>query len=456
MSKLRLVFLSGLILISYYSIAQENKTLDSLRSLVQEIAGDSSTHGSAELEVIQQYLNQAKQAQQQEDIIFGYQQMAALNYQLGRTNQALHYYKLYVIELEHLSDYETFRQQRFEKNLYENEIKALNNKISLLEKQNEELLSARGEFLELNYWIYLGLKTALILAGLLFISWLYLKFRKPKKKQDIEEPAYTSPTLAEIIATTKNQLTKAETELDLSDILVQQMITQPEDYFLANKSIRKKFLIHQPKKLAGGAGLYMSSARGKTIMAVFDAPGFGAAGGLLSLQIYNLTEDLVKNHHIMLPSLMLNQLEINLRNLFPAGVPFTEGIKIAICLYDASLRKLSFAGAKMDLFIVQNGRHDKLLGVSKSLLEENQNIGYADTEIDSLRKKNFYLSTSGFWQQVGGHDHKPFGQAAFEKAIESLSSQPISDHEQVLSKILNDWRGGNEQNEDILVFGFSF
>jgi hypothetical protein len=48
------------------------------------------------------------------------------------------------------------------------------------------------------------------------------------------------------------------------------------------------------------------------------------------------------------------------------------------------------------------------------------------------------------------------GESAFEKTVESLSSHPIIEHQHVLNKIFNDWKGGNEQDDDVLVLGLGF
>lgn len=456
MPSLRLIFSFGLLLFCFMSEAQQLKAIDSLRTLTYEIARDSASNNKQDLATVKSFLNQAKLARSNEDIIFAYQQLAAINYQLGNTKQALHYYKLYVVELEQLSDYENFKQQRFEENLYENEIKALSIKIDLLEQENVELTLQSDDLFKKNYWVYLGLRVIIAIATVLLIGWLYYKYKKPKKKPIETKTPPSSPTLTEILSATKDELSKAQTELDLADLLVQEIISHPDESFAVNKSIRKKFLIHQPKNMAGGDGLYLAVEKYKTIIAVFDTPGYGAAGGLLSTRIYNLLEELVKDHHILTPALILNQLEINLLNLFPAGVPFTGGINMAVCLYNSTEKTITFAGANMDLFIVQKGFLHKHHGAAKSLIDSGDLIDYTNSEINVSRGTNLYLSTAGYWLQKGGHDHKALGKPAFEKTIESLSSQPILEHEQVLNKIFNDWKGGNEQDDDVLVLGLGF
>lgn len=452
----RLIFIFGLILSCFLSEAQEHDTLDSLRALTQDVAQDSLSIDSEDLAIVSQFLSQARLARSAEDIIFAYQQLAAINYKLGNVNQALHYYKLFVVELEQLSNYENFKQQRFENNLYENEVKALSNKIVSLEQENKASSLRQEELLKNNYWVYLGLRIILGIGAVLLFGWLYFKYKRPKQKSVHMPSPVNSPTVTEILSATKDQLTKAQTELNLADLLVQEIITNPDDSFIANKSMRKKFLINKPKNMAGGDGLFIAVEKYKTIFSVFDTPGYGAAGGLLSTRIYNLIEKLVKEHHILSPNLILNQLELNLLNLFPAGVPFTRGINMAVCLYNSTEKTITFSGANMDLFMVQKGLLQKYEGASKSLIDSSNTFEYTNIEIDVDRGTNIYLSTEGYWMQKGGRDHRPLGKSTFEKTVASLSSQPIIEHEQVLKKIFNDWQGGNEQDDDVLVLGIGF
>jgi hypothetical protein len=452
----RLIFCFGLFLICFFSAAQQPKSLDSLRSLVYDIAQDSSSADKEDLALVSQFLNQAKLVRSAEDIIFAYQQLAAINYSLGNSNQALHYYKLYLVELEQLTSYKNYKQQRFENNLYENEIKALTSKIASLEQEKNESTLQQDDLLKKNYWIYLGLKVILTIGALLIFGWLYFKYKKPKKKSVVIPPASTAPTITEVLSAAKDELNLVQTELNLADLLVQEIINHPNESFTANKSIRKKFLIHQPKNMAGGDGLYIAVEKYKTFIAVFDAPGYGAVGGLLSTRIYKLLEELVTEHHILLPNLILNQLELNLLNLFPAGVPFSGGISMAVCLFNSTEKTITYSGANMDLFVVQKGSLYNHKGAAKSLLDSSNTIEYVNSEIDVGRGTNIYLSTKGYWLQKGGHDNKALGKSAFEKTVESLSSQPIIEHEQVLNKIFNDWKGGNEQDDDVLVLGLGF
>ncbi len=453
------ILLSCFLLLLFTSVSsQQINRLDSLRSVVREYAHDSISINSQELSLVREYLIEAKKFRSYPDIILAYQRLAAVNYSLGNASKALHYYKLYVMEVEQKASIASSKELFFKNNLYENEISALTDKIEKLEGENKMLLNTQSDFLDNNYWLFIAIKAIVVISIILLIGWLYLRFRKQADKEieDEDEVSTTSALLTEVIERNQEELLNYQVELDLADILTQEIIIQPERCFEDNKSIRKKFIFYQPRKLSGGNGLFMASSKRNTVVAVFEVPASGAVGGLLSSRVYNLLDDLVNHHSIFSPLLILKQLEVNLGDTFPAGLPFRGGIKIGVCLYDSTEKIISYSAANMDLYIVQKGLSRTLSGLDTSLQSTAKNMDYELKEVAVTKGMNFYLSSNGLRQQQGGQNKKPLGKKAFINTIESLSSQPITNHGTVISKILNDWKGGGEQDADILVFGFGF
>lgn len=452
-------FITSIVLILFYEVgfAQPSTSLDSLRSLVESSNTDSLTRDNRMQDLYKAYLEQAKRNRSKEDIIFAYQQLATMAYKVGDIHQALHYYKLFALELEQFNDYHTAKQEQFDINLYKNEIKALHNKIKLLEQENARLAATRNDYYEKNYWIYLGLRLILIIGIVLLAGWAYLKFKKADKTglEKLTDDADIQP-LAEVLSSTKMQLAHAETELALADILAQHVMHNSDVPFDNNKVLPNKFLIQQSKNLSSGDGVYLETLNKKTIIIVYDTPGDGASGGLLNHQVFSFIDNLVKKQEILSPNLLLHQIEDKITKLFPAGVPFAGGINMAICLYDNSTNKMLYAGANMDLYMVYKASLTTYSGAETGILQEGNNTNFQITEIRITAGMNFYLCTKGFWQQIGGHENKPLGKEAFEKTLTSCSSQTLAEQEQILLKIFSDWQGRNEQTDDMLVLGFAF
>ena len=418
-----------------HGIAQTG-TLDSLRTVVQEMATDSSESYTTRQRILSAYLYQAQTSNRQEDIIYAYQQLASANYNAGEINQALKFYKLYVLELEELTEFEEYREQQFEKNLFENEIRALKEQIVELENEVKVLEDQKKYNYEQNYLIYIGLRIALGIFIILFLGWIYQQYRKSKdKKTVLPEPVNNNQELADLLHKTKTELVSVQTEITLADMLVQQNITTAEEYFNDNKSFRRKFLLSLPKEITSGAGLYLHTIKNQTIVVMFNSASSGAAGGLLAAQIYHQLDELVINLGISSPSLILERLEIEINNLFPAGIPFAGGVPCGACLYNNSDKTILFCGANMDLFEAGNSGITAHASSAEPLLAGPEGKQRKNSLVEVERGSSFYLSTEAYWQQEGGHEYKPLGRESFEKTIVSMHKQSAEEQKKILAKV---------------------
>lgn len=429
--------------------------IDSLRNIAEIKSQDSLSYSRNDLIFFRNYLEEARSENSKEDIILAYQLLAAASYATNDTRQALKYYKLYAIELEELTNAKEFRKQQFEKNLYENEIKALNATIKELEAEISTLTAEKEEYFSQNYLIYFGLRVVFAIALLLALGWLYQRFRKPKKIGPANEARPSKRNeLSNQLNQSKAHIIELETQLNLSDILVNKVLISSQEYFEDNKSLHKKFLVDLPAALSSGAGLFLKTRRNHTIISVFKGPAIGAAGGLISNHIYQSIEAIVSHLTIFSPALILEELEQKLTTLFPVGVPFTGGIEIAVCSYDSIEKKILFSGAGIPLFETRKGVVQKFES-SKSSLLDNESHHIFQNEVISVEKgSNYYLSTTSFWRQPGGHNYKPLGENSYRKTIESMTRQPLVGHKLVLEKLYSEWLGSNEQEADVLIFGF--
>jgi serine phosphatase RsbU (regulator of sigma subunit) len=64
-----------------------------------------------------------------------------------------------------------------------------------------------------------------------------------------------------------------------------------------------------------------------------------------------------------------------------------------------------------------------------------------------------YLFSDGFADQFGGPEGKKFMYRRFRHLLLSVFDQPMSVQRHIIEKSLNEWKGGLEQVDDILVLG---
>ena len=433
----------------------EPANLDSLRQVVRQ--NEKTASPQRLITIAKAYLSSAKSHHSREDIVAAYRLLATQYKKLGDDGKALRYFRLYTLEAENLRDIKQRENDYFEKQLYENEIISLATQLDTLKAQNIRLRNLKNEYQRINHHIYVGFLTAGGLGLLLLVLWLP---RRRKKKPDSEAPEDEEPSALELLQAENQKLAKQlaryRTEHDLADILGQYVVPNPEQIFKTHKFVRQKFMLYMPQRLIGGDGLFMHTSKQLNLLVVYEAPGEGVTAGLFNARVFSLLKGLAVNNNIMAPNLLLNQLEAALLNEFPAGMPFAEGLRIAACLYNNQQKSLAFAAAGMELYVVRQGILNTVRGRPAAIPASDDQAPFEVFEEQVSKGMHCYLSTDGFWQQTGGKEHKPLGRKAFENAIESLWSQPVKDQEAVLRKILLDWKGSREQDDDILVVGFGF
>jgi len=132
------------------------------------------------------------------------------------------------------------------------------------------------------------------------------------------------------------------------------------------------------------------------------------------------------------------------------------GLDMAICHLAPKAAELTFAGAKLSLFIGAGEQVTEVEG-------DSRNIGYQSSEespvfqnrrIPLTPDQTFYLSTDGLFGQVGTEKGLPFGKKRLRRFIAAHHSLPLPEQQRLLSEMLAQHRGEQSQRDDITVLGF--
>mgnify|MGYP006305468049 CR=1 FL=1 len=64
-----------------------------------------------------------------------------------------------------------------------------------------------------------------------------------------------------------------------------------------------------------------------------------------------------------------------------------------------------------------------------------------------------YLATDGFLDQIGAHTGLPLGKRRFQSVLASIQEQPMTAQKQALLAMFEDFKGEEEQRDDVTVVG---
>ncbi len=219
------------------------------------------------------------------------------------------------------------------------------------------------------------------------------------------------------------------------------------------------FVYDHPKNVVSGDFFWVASKNGKIIIAVGDCTGHGMSGALMTMAGTAFLNEIVRNSEDIFVDKILNELRskvIKLLNQKGKIGEASNGMDIAICIFDEQNNILEFAGANNPLYVVKAGNE---LEIIKG---DRMPIGfYFDNELSFTRNvceissgDTIYMFTDGYADQFGGVNGKKFRYNQFRDLISNASAIPLMEHQfDLIENTMNEWIHGYEQLDDMMVIG---
>lgn len=243
---------------------------------------------------------------------------------------------------------------------------------------------------------------------------------------------------------------------------IQRSILPPAEEM--QKAIKNHFVLYKPKAIISGDFYWMAQVRTNTdntnivVLAVIDCTGHGVPGALMSIVGNTLLNQTIKNNDINTPAEALNFLNHELpKNLKSQqkGEIIRDGMDMVMCAIDFNKPDLFFAGANNNLYILRKGVLIELPGDKQAISGSTDDIKKPFTnQVFQLEEDDMlYLLTDGYADQFGGPKGKKFKHKQLEQLLVSISEKPLAEQREILNKSFEDWRGTQEQVDDVTVIG---
>ncbi len=219
------------------------------------------------------------------------------------------------------------------------------------------------------------------------------------------------------------------------------------------------FVYDQPRNLVSGDFFWVARKNGKKILAVGDCTGHGMSGALMTMAGTAFLNEIVRNSEDFNTDSILNELRkrvIKLLNQKGTIGEASNGMDIALCIFDEPNNNLEFSGANNPLYYVRNE------GTFEIIKGDRMPIGYYfDNELTFTRNElhiskgdTIYLFSDGYADQFGGPLGKKFRYNQFRELIANASTYSSMEQQiELIRTTMNEWIEGYEQLDDMLVMG---
>lgn len=226
------------------------------------------------------------------------------------------------------------------------------------------------------------------------------------------------------------------------------------------QTLTDSFVLYQPKDIVSGDFYWFTKIGSKAIIAAVDCTGHGVPGAFMSIIGYTALNYIVNDKRIMEPSVILKELDKQVKisiNQQGANIENSyDGMELGICVIDYEQGKLEFSGANRPMYFSNSEQFEKITTSKHSIGGDSKQSGVK--EFNTFRTKfskgdQIYLLSDGYADQFGGPKGKKFLSKNISLLIEEVKSLPMREQGKLFEKNINDWKGLEDQVDDILVIG---
>lgn len=231
------------------------------------------------------------------------------------------------------------------------------------------------------------------------------------------------------------------------------------DINLLKKHFKDFFVFSCPKGIVGGDFFWYNESKKRFILALVDCTGHGVPGAFMTLLVNNSLESLAKVDKKATAGEYLVHLNKQIKAILHKNERENvsdDGFDIALCIIEKESKELNYAGAKIPLFSCKNRVIMEYPANKKSVgyMRVPDSYKYKDYRIPFEEDTVFYLSSDGYFDQLGGDNEFPFGKRRFKDLIiDNHSKTLLKQKDLILTEHLL-YRGDFEQVDDLSLIGF--
>ncbi|MBL7884002.1 MAG: SpoIIE family protein phosphatase [Bacteroidia bacterium] len=240
---------------------------------------------------------------------------------------------------------------------------------------------------------------------------------------------------------------------------IQSALIPKEDEF-ANY-FKEAFVLFKPKDIISGDFYWITEVDNKIIYATGDCTGHGVPGGFMSMLGISLLNEVVNEHELTDPALILSRLRKKvIKALRQKGLygEHQDGMDMILCVLDKTKKELLYAAANRPLYIVSKNNGAYTLKEHKG---DNQPVGIYGKELKPFKQFTIslndndilYTFSDGYADQFGGPNGKKFKYKQMQELFLSIAHLPLNEQKSIIDATFYSWKQNIEQVDDVCVVG---
>lgn len=222
---------------------------------------------------------------------------------------------------------------------------------------------------------------------------------------------------------------------------------------------KEAFVLFEPKDIISGDFYWVTKKNDKIIYVTGDCTGHGVPGGFMSMLGVSLLNEIINEHDLTEPSLILSRLRKKvIHALKQKGLSGEQqdGMDMTLCVIDKSTSTLHYSAANHFFYIVNKNKKEL-----KEYKGDKQPVGIFGNDLKPFKQYDvqlengdvIYSFTDGLADQFGGPKGKKFKYTQLKELLLSIQDLSMEQQENEIKKRFYEWKGDLEQVDDVCMIG---
>ncbi|MBP7407162.1 MAG: serine/threonine-protein phosphatase [Flavobacteriales bacterium] len=261
-----------------------------------------------------------------------------------------------------------------------------------------------------------------------------------------------------------DRLALASRNLDITDSIayagkIQRALVPPPTVY--TELFDGSFVIDKPKDMVSGDfHWYHRIGTDECFVAAADCTGHGLPGAMMAAIGCSLLNEIVPANADKDPAELLAMINTRLvTTLHQQGLKKGggDGMDIALCRIDRHQREILFAGAFRPLYWLHNGQLTVINGDRRPIGGAHQELDrkYTCHHLAYTPGDRIYLFSDGYVDQFGGPERKRFMAARLHDLLNTNQHIPMEHQAEMLERAFLEWKGDEEQVDDVCMLGLA-
>lgn len=242
--------------------------------------------------------------------------------------------------------------------------------------------------------------------------------------------------------------------------VIQRALLRASDEALAT-ALPDAALVWQPRDVVGGDFYHVAEYGDGWCAVIADCTGHGVPGAFMTLIASSLLTQALQGCGPRDPAALLAELNRGVKDMLGqhararhgSAASSNDGLDAAALWFDSATRQLSYAGARLPLFVLAPG--DTAFRI---LDAERTGIGYTETPVEYRWPVHtahlppgslLFACTDGLFDQIGGEREISFGKRRVQQLLLEHRDASAAGLAGMLAEALARWQGGQPRRDDV-------